>query len=144
MIDTRTFDNSLASVRKSRRFVASGLGGADFLDVATTEAVILIVSELATNCVRHAATDFVVTIEIDATARFVRVEVIDDGRGRPELCNPSPADPSGRGLQIAASLSDDWGSTATAAGGNVVWFTVRQRSVDAGQMPPTATLAPPS
>jgi signal transduction histidine kinase len=89
----------------------------------TVDAVGLIVSELATNAVRHAATAFIVTI--DQTARRVRIEVSDSGEGEPRLRSPRPTDPTGRGLRILDAMADTWGVvSATPRTGKTVWFTV--------------------
>jgi len=67
------------------------------------------VSELATNCVLHANSDFMMTIE--QTGRHVRVDVADKGTGRVATRLAGPAEVSGRGLAIVDRLSDTWGVT---------------------------------
>jgi anti-sigma regulatory factor (Ser/Thr protein kinase) len=88
--------------------------------IEITDAVEPMASELATNCVRHAHTDFEFTIHSQAR---IRVEVRDTGRGRPRLLSPTPRDASGRGLRIIESMSDAWG-VIPAADGKAVWFTL--------------------
>jgi anti-sigma regulatory factor (Ser/Thr protein kinase) len=85
-----------------------------------SSAAELMASELATNCVRHARTDFELTIHLQGK---IRVEVRDTGRGRPELLSPTPRDPAGRGLRIVEAMSDAWGVTPIAHG-KAVWFTL--------------------
>jgi len=81
------------------------------------------VSELATNCVRHANTDFTMTIE--QTMRHVRVEIADGGSGQVATRHPEPTELSGRGLRIIDRLSDTWGVTQHPdRAGKSVWFTV--------------------
>jgi serine/threonine-protein kinase RsbW len=87
---------------------------------AVTDAAELLASELTTNCVRHAHTDFELTVEVD---RHVRVEVRDRGTGTPRVLSPRPTDPSGRGLRIVDALSDDWG-VEERSDGKAVWFTL--------------------
>jgi anti-sigma regulatory factor (Ser/Thr protein kinase) len=85
-----------------------------------TSAAELMASELATNCVRHAHTDFELTVHAEGE---IRVEVRDTGRGRPTVLSPSPRDPYGRGLRIVEAMSDTWGVTP-AGSGKAVWFTL--------------------
>jgi anti-sigma regulatory factor (Ser/Thr protein kinase) len=87
----------------------------------TLETVELMISELATNCVRHARSDFEVTIGQDAGS--IRVEVHDCGSGSPTLQSPTPTELSGRGLLLIEALSDAWG-VDPEPGGKAVWFTI--------------------
>jgi two-component sensor histidine kinase len=85
------------------------------------DTVLLLVSELVTNAVRHAATPFDVTIVIEGAQ--VTVAVVDHDRSHPpELQDPEPEDTSGRGLRIVQELSSSWGTESL--GGNLkrVWF----------------------
>jgi hypothetical protein len=82
------------------------------------------VSELATNCVQHAQTDFELTIR---SRDHIRVEVRDSQRRRPTLRSPTPREPSGRGLRIVEAMSEAWGITPSA-NGKIVWFTLRRAS----------------
>jgi serine/threonine-protein kinase RsbW len=88
----------------------------------TLDAVELMVSELATNCVRHADTRFELTVT--RTGGEIRVDATDGAGGRPEVRSPKPTDPSGRGLKIVDMLSAAWGVDQGAAIGKTVWFTV--------------------
>jgi hypothetical protein len=55
----------------------------------------------------------------------VRVAVTDAGPGLPTVQSPTPATPSGRGLQIVTTFADDWGVTPSHdTPGKTVWFTV--------------------
>ena len=65
------------------------------------------VSELATNGIRHGQTSFDLVIEL--TADEIRVEVTDHGGGTPTMRFPGPDEPTGRGLQIVDMLSERWG-----------------------------------
>lgn len=119
MKQSRRFANRPDSVRASRRFVRQCLVDAS---AGVSDAVELMTSELTTNCIRHAAAAF--TLSIEVTSREVRVEVADAGSGLPSVRTPGPMDPSGRGLRIVETLSDDWGvRPATAERGKAVWFT---------------------
>ncbi len=119
-METRRFPNSPGSVTSARRFVRDHLGDAP-RDVA--DAVTVMTSELATNSIRHAETEF--EVGIDRTPAAIRVEVTDGGDGEPVVREPEPAAPSGRGLYIVEQLSDDWGIQPARGGdAKTVWFTV--------------------
>lgn len=109
-----------ASVRAARQFTTDALGE---LPPEMIEAAALMVSELATNALVHAAAGFEVTIDVTKTA--VSVEVSDAGEGLPTLRSPEPSDPHGRGLHIVEQLSDRWGTRAASDGsGKSVWFAL--------------------
>jgi two-component sensor histidine kinase len=88
------------------------------------EAAVLMTSELAANCVRHAKTDFELTI---ACEDDIRIELRDESAGEPKLLSPTFQHPSGRGLQIVDSMSHQWGVTREASG-KTVWFTLPSAS----------------
>ena len=122
-MDARRFPNRSTSVRLARRFVADQLSDlAPDLAPDLVEAVTLMVSELATNCVRHADADFTVRVQFEADR--VRVVVADDGPGSPQLRSPTPSEPYGRGLQIVSEFSDEWGFDVVPEAGTSVWFSV--------------------
>jgi anti-sigma regulatory factor (Ser/Thr protein kinase) len=105
----------------ARRYVADALADAP---TEVVEAVALMVSELATNCVVHAESDFTVSVDRDDTT--VRVDVADVGAGVVALRDPPPDEPGGRGLRIVARLADEWGVREYVdRHGKSVWFTVR-------------------
>jgi serine/threonine-protein kinase RsbW len=121
MRSVRRYGARAQAIPAARHYVADVLGG---LDPDTVYAVQLMVSELATNCVRHGGTPFDLTI--DLRPREVRVEVTDIGPGTPTVRSPSPTDPTGRGLRIVESLSNQWGvETRPDHPGKKVWFTYR-------------------
>jgi anti-sigma regulatory factor (Ser/Thr protein kinase) len=87
----------------------------------------LIVSELASNAVEHAGTDFIVTVSRGGTSLHVAVH-----DGVPRFPHPSKAaliDPvaslagRGRGLRLVHAVAAAWGAMP-ARGGKVVWATV--------------------
>jgi anti-sigma regulatory factor (Ser/Thr protein kinase) len=115
----RTFPAIPQSVHAARRFATDTLSGNP---PSTLEAVELMVSELATNCIRHERTSFHITIL--GSAQDIRVEVTDSGSGTPTMRSPGPDEPSGRGLQIVDMLSDTWGVEPEHPSGKTVWFTM--------------------
>jgi Histidine kinase-like ATPase domain len=86
------------------------------------EDVVLVTSELATNAVRHANTDYTVTLEYDPP--IVRVEVGDQALGTPTLGRIGKGAETGRGLRVVDTLSRSWGTRQCADGGKVVWAEV--------------------
>jgi hypothetical protein len=119
MIDTRTFPHEPQSVPAARRFATSVLGGTS---AETLEAVELMVSELATNCIRHTDSGFDLTII--RSGQDIRVEATDHAGGTPTMRSPKPTDPSGRGLKIVDMLSAGWGVRSGSVAGKTVWFTI--------------------
>jgi serine/threonine-protein kinase RsbW len=119
VIATAEFPAVRASVAAARRFTTGALAG---IAPETLETAELLVSELATNCIRHVGTGFELTIR--SSAKQVRVEVTDHGGGEPEMRNPKPTDVSGRGLRIVDMLSERWGVEHAAGAGKTVWFTL--------------------
>ncbi|HWF54068.1 MAG TPA: ATP-binding protein [Solirubrobacteraceae bacterium] len=116
---SESFRRDPGSVGAARRFAADVLRreSPDAL-----EAIVLMVSELATNSVRHAGTGFRLTIHQDPGR--VRVEVTDAAGGRPRMRSPGPEEPNGRGLRIVDMLSDRWGVDGDSPAGKTVWFTL--------------------
>jgi anti-sigma regulatory factor (Ser/Thr protein kinase) len=117
----RSFSAEPQSVGAARRFAVAVLGDAP-ADVL--EAVKLMVSELATNSIRHAETGF--DLSICHVQGAIRVEVTDHAGGTPTVRSPGPEDPSGRGLRIVSMLSEAWGVERAATPGKTVWFTLRE------------------
>jgi serine/threonine-protein kinase RsbW len=121
--DCRIFAGVLSSVTSARRFVVEALGQ---VPKPLLDAVELMVSELASNCVQHTAAEFEVCIVRDE--RMLRVEVTDTGHGLPVLRQPAAADLRGRGLVIVKELADEWGIVPQAGQtGKMVWFAVRRQ-----------------
>jgi serine/threonine-protein kinase RsbW len=113
------FPFDVLSVAAARRFAAECLGD---VPPEVFDAVQLMVSELATNSVRHAKTGF--RLAITRAPESVRVEVADLGGGVPEVRFPAPTDPTGRGLAIVEMFSDEWGVEYAAPTDKTVWFTL--------------------
>jgi anti-sigma regulatory factor (Ser/Thr protein kinase) len=114
---TRRFEPRPEAVPAARRFVRETLSDCS---QELVEAAELLASELATNCVLHARTEFELAIE---PQREIRVEVSDSGPGQPRLLSPAARDLTGRGLRIVQTISDDWG-IVRRPDGKTVWFTL--------------------
>jgi two-component sensor histidine kinase len=119
MRETRRFPGEPASVPASRRFATEVLKG---VSPDTADAVELMVSELATNCVRHASAAFDLVVANERGT--IRVEVTDRAGGTPAMRSPGPDDPTGRGLQIVDIFSESWGVDHGSGKGKTVWFTI--------------------
>jgi anti-sigma regulatory factor (Ser/Thr protein kinase) len=88
--------------------------------------VVLLVSEIVTNSVRHGelAPDDSIRLRVRATGRSIRLDVVDRGRGfePPDVTAHDPARPDGWGLYIVDRLADRWGVAREA--GTRVWFEI--------------------
>jgi anti-sigma regulatory factor (Ser/Thr protein kinase) len=108
-----------SSVRAARHLVADALEESHY--TGDVDTVLLLVSELVTNAVRHAATPFEITIAVDRSQ--VTVAVVDHDRAhQPTVRNPAPHDTSGRGLRIVDELATSWGTEPVADDAKRVWF----------------------
>lgn len=115
------FPNEAASVKAARRFVTECVS---HLGLQRLRDVELMVSELATNAIRHGGSPFDVTVE-KLGDRGTRVEVRDFGGGTPHLFNRGREALGGRGLQIVSALAKSWGVESRAGGrGKSTWFIV--------------------
>jgi anti-sigma regulatory factor (Ser/Thr protein kinase) len=114
----RTFAPNPSEVFAARHFVACVLErwGMEIADLP------LLVSELATNAVLHARSDFEVTVI--RAPRCVRVEVFDQNTRLPSFA-VAPTDAySGRGLMLLRGLSTNWGVESHSEVGKTIWFEV--------------------
>ncbi|WP_375499296.1 ATP-binding protein [uncultured Jatrophihabitans sp.] len=108
------------SVAAARSFVTEAMIGHAPDTVFRAE---LLVSELATNCIVHAATAFTVTLT--TAGRALRVDVSDDGDGQPVLGSPAADEPHGRGLRLVDALSTKWGiASSPRRAGKTLWFSL--------------------
>jgi anti-sigma regulatory factor (Ser/Thr protein kinase) len=106
------------SIADARRFAAKVVGR---VHPELREATSLLVSELATNAIRHGRSEF--AVEVEALPTRVLVRVSDVGRGWPEAADVAPTDTGGRGLRIVDVFADAWGVVPTTSTlGKTVWF----------------------
>jgi anti-sigma regulatory factor (Ser/Thr protein kinase) len=90
---------------------------ADDLPAGCRDAARVVLSELASNAVRHARTPFEVTVRV---GDVVWVGVRDSSRRQPRVLYASSEDISGRGLMLVSSLATRWGID-WRDGDKVVW-----------------------
>ncbi len=112
---SRTFEDGAYPAREARRFARSALDR--YGEVA--EVAELLVSELATNVVRHACPPF--TVELSINCQVVRVSVADGATVDLRVTQADGDQTSGRGLQLLEALSRRWGVERTT-NGKRVWF----------------------
>jgi signal transduction histidine kinase len=97
-------------------------------DISGVEgSVVLLVSELVTNSVQHAAAD-VIQLDVFASLDTVRVEVSDRGPGHDAFATPAP-EHGGLGLYLVDKLADRWG--VETQGATLIWFEMRRDSAAA-------------
>ncbi|MEV0096708.1 ATP-binding protein [Streptomyces sp. NPDC050738] len=92
----------------------------------TVQGLLLIVSELVTNAVRHAALlSPEVAVEVAIGAEWIRVSVEDNHPYRPKALERDYATTGGRGLLLVREITIEAGGECdveqTASGGKVVW-----------------------
>ena len=96
---------------------------ADQLDGRRCNDLLILVTELVTNAVRHAGLgpQDAIELRLAAAAGVIRAEVRDPGPGFvPVEREPGPA--GGFGLVLLRTLSDRWGISAD--GPTCVWFEI--------------------
>lgn len=91
------------------------------------DAAELVVTELVTNAVLHAAGPILVTIR--PAGSTVRVEVTDHGTNFALTPRHLPMSMTGRGLGLVAAFASAWG-TEPAEGGKTVWVELRAEPED--------------
>ncbi|MHA3701659.1 SpoIIE family protein phosphatase [Jatrophihabitans sp. YIM 134969] len=108
----------------ARAFVADR--AASLPEDVRSDAVVL-VSELASNAVRHGAPGVCLQVRVDPDRLVVAVH--DAGDRLPVTPGVDHARASGRGLLITAALADAWGvldaDASTGGRGKTVWFELR-------------------
>ena len=112
------------SVRVARRFAATCVAK---IDSSIRDVVVLLVSELVSNAVRHGgphAPTAEVRLFIKVLSNRVRVEVQDDGTRFPAIGDGALDNPSGRGLLLVESLASRWGCNPSTTTGKTVWLEV--------------------
>ncbi|HEY4825920.1 MAG TPA: MEDS domain-containing protein [Solirubrobacteraceae bacterium] len=126
---SRQFRPELDAPRAARGFVADALRRWGHGETLLQDSQ-LVVSELATNAVVHARSPFSVVARREGSG--VRLSVHDLSTAQPVLrSTPDVLALSGRGLQLVAHVTSEWGVETTSAG-KTVWAELRDTPVRSG------------
>ncbi len=117
--ESREFSASPENVAAARRFVAAIALAWDLDDLEWP--LVQVVSELASNAIIHAGTDF--TVCLDREDEAIRLEVIDTSSRRVQTRSYDLDATTGRGLRLVERLAREWG-VAKAENGKSVWAIV--------------------
>ncbi|GAA2650833.1 MULTISPECIES: ATP-binding protein [Nonomuraea] len=116
---------SAASVHSARSFTLGTLSGWGLGELS--DSMELVVSELATNALRHGLTlaearhHEPVRMSLVRRGALVTCAFTDPAASVPVLRYPGPLDVGGLGLHIVESLSLRWGWSALSPYGKIVW-----------------------
>jgi anti-sigma regulatory factor (Ser/Thr protein kinase) len=116
---TRRFPRNPAGPRLARRFVTETLLGWDL--GALVSDCLLVVSELATNAIRHAGSEF--TVSVSKWNGGVTLMVGDASTAPPVHREPDAATTNGRGLRLVSENVTRWGHFPAGVG-KLVWAHV--------------------
>jgi anti-sigma regulatory factor (Ser/Thr protein kinase) len=116
----RSFVGASTSIGQARNFAVEAADS----DGPSTQVLQLVVSELATNAVLHAQSDFTVRVEQKGDA--VTVTVCDGSTMPPVRKYYGPRAVTGRGIGIVEALVTRWGVTRRADG-KCVWIEMPRR-----------------
>ncbi|MFI6729452.1 ATP-binding protein [Streptomyces atratus] len=102
------------------------------MDDDIAEGLLLIVSELVTNAVKHAALlSPELAVEVAVGAEWVRVSVEDNHPYRPMALETDYAQTGGRGLLLVREITREAGGACdvehTAGGGKIIWAALPLR-----------------
>jgi CheY-like chemotaxis protein/anti-sigma regulatory factor (Ser/Thr protein kinase) len=106
----------------ARQFVAhhgEAWGYDDVIDDA-----LVVVSELVTNAILHARS--ACDLRVKDADHILRIEVIDDGQGSPELQRPAAHAEHGRGLLLVSAMCAAWGVDTLSDGRKMVWAELKR------------------
>ncbi|WP_371776723.1 ATP-binding protein [Streptomyces sp. NBC_01438] len=123
-------DDSLSGVARARdatRTFARGLDPA--LEAEAAETLILVVSELATNALRHGGGSY--TLRLDATAESVHVAVSDPSASPPRERDPDLSDGTGGfGWHMIRHLADDVTTVPGPGQGKTIYARLNRRHTE--------------
>lgn len=119
---SQTFPAYPDSVPAARRYVTETLG---HLPEEICRTATLLVSELVTNAVRYAGSQFRLTVEYTEPNGPLWVGVTDSDPAQPVLLRPPVTAEHGRGLQLVSTLADRWGVRRRRGSEKTVWFELR-------------------
>ena len=125
-IGTPTPDGQASRVRRARDFTASTLH--KWGVAGRCDDIAIVVSELVTNALQHARpasrhthTGWPIQLGLLHPEHRVMCAVADASQAVPVPREPDFLDETGRGLQVIAALSDQWGYTTSGDMGKVIW-----------------------
>ena len=123
---SKSFTAWAESIPAARRYVSETL---DRVPAHLCQTAALLVSELATNAVRHAGgAEFVVEIQEYPDEGRLWIGVTDTDAGLPVLRTPDVTSENGRGIQLVSTLADRWGARRRrTAHAKTVWFELTYR-----------------
>ncbi|MET7735155.1 ATP-binding protein [Streptomyces sp. NPDC005402] len=90
---------------------------------AATDETELLVTELATNVVKHVGEGATATLILEWRGERLRLEVHDKSQAAPSVRSVECDEECGRGLHLLSALALDWGTVLTAAG-KAVWCEI--------------------
>ena len=134
----QSFPPEPVSARNARRFLRSFLREHERDDLV--DAAEMALSEIVTNAVLHAHTDFEVSAALLVDGSL-RVEVTDSSPQLPAQRRYGEQATTGRGMQLVAAVTADCGVVSNGALGKTVWFLVRS-GPDADALDATWDVAP--
>jgi hypothetical protein len=112
-----TFQWSGRSPGQARHFVVDTLATWGYR--ALFDDAALIATELATNAILHARSEFTVVVS-RRPGGTIRIAVRDTSLARPRPRRAGPFETSGRGLRLVEALAADWGADLLPDG-KVIW-----------------------
>ncbi|MFC7728861.1 ATP-binding protein [Actinomadura keratinilytica] len=136
----RVLPADAASPKAAREFARATLEEWGLADAV--EDVLVAVSELVTNALRHGLTDLLrpappcpIQVVLLGHPRRLVVVVTDPGTQVPEQAEPDPDrfGEAGRGLVVVGAVSDAWGWAPLTTGGKAVWAAFDLRPASAGR-----------
>ena len=120
---------ALRAPRAARAFVAETLTAWN-VQADEVEAAQLVVSELVTNAVLHAAESPTISLDLHLTDGAVRVLVSDGSLGEPDrTLRPDPRrGETGRGVWLVDAFAECWGTERHGRDGKTVWCELSIKS----------------
>ena len=117
-----------SSAGAARRVVRSLLEQAD--REQWVDAAVLAVSEIVTNVILHAHTAMELRVRIEDDGLVVEVQ--DGSLSLPQQRAYGAQATTGRGIELVAALSSDWGLRTLGDAGKFVWFRIDAEPAGAG------------
>lgn len=115
----RVFPATTAAISDVRVWLRTHLTTLE-LEADTVHTAELLISEVATNALKHAQTSQIIVRLI--TDHVLEAAVRDTASGAlPRVAQPDLEESSGRGLLLVDALATEWGATVTSHG-KWVWF----------------------